>query len=92
MADVGLNSTALSTIAAKMREDTAEPDELMPYLEFAAASATYATIRAMEALAEGLKAEEERRAEETRQKFIREIDNMQHIWGSSRTLDLLKEN
>lgn len=56
----GLNSYALFTIAKTMREQNTEPNELMSYSEYGAASSTYAVINAMESLSAGLKAEEDR--------------------------------
>lgn len=56
--DIGLNSEALFTISRTMREQNPEPNEIMPYSEYAGAVSTYAVIKAMESIAEGLKAQE----------------------------------
>lgn len=56
-----LDAKELTTIAETMREQNKEPNDLMPYSEFGAASATYAVINAIESIAEGLKAEEQRK-------------------------------
>jgi hypothetical protein len=74
--DIGLNSTALFTIAKTMRDQNPEPDQLMPHSEYAAASGTYAVIKAMESLAGGLWVEEERQLAAARQRYLFEIEAM----------------
>lgn len=81
MADkIGLNSTAFFTIAKTMREQNKEPDELMPYSEYGAASATYAVVNAMESIATGLWAVEQQQVEAARTAFIAQIEQTRAGW------------
>jgi hypothetical protein len=74
MAELGLNSTALETLAAEMRVMNEKPTFEMNYSEYAAASGIYAMIAGLESLAQGLKAEEQRRLEIERIALQREIE------------------
>ena len=76
MADIGLNSSALFTIAKTMREQNKEPNELMSYSEHSGAVATYAVINAMEFIAGGLWAEEQRQVEVASANFLAQIESM----------------
>jgi hypothetical protein len=58
---VTLNAIEMITIAEEMRKQNTEPNDLMPYSEFGAASATYAVINAIESIGKGLAAEEKRK-------------------------------
>jgi hypothetical protein len=60
MGDLGLNSTALNLIAQTMRNQTQPPNNEMSYSDFAGTTATYAVINALELIASGLQAEEDR--------------------------------
>lgn len=73
MANLGLNSTALLTIAQTMRDQNAPPNEEMPYSSYAGAVSTYAVINAMELIASGLQAEELRLAQEERAYFQQQV-------------------
>jgi hypothetical protein len=79
MSKIGLNSTALYTLANEMRLMNEKPDMLMPHAEYMAASGIYAMISGLESLAVGLKAEEERQAQEAREAYKREIEWMRTV-------------
>lgn len=86
--DIGLNSTALFTIAKTMRDQNPEPDQLMPHSEYSAASGTYAVIKAMESIAGGLWVEEQRQVEVARQNYLDRIESMRifnaGLYGNSK--------
>lgn len=79
MSEIGLNSTALYTLANEMRLMNEKPDMLMPHAEYMAASGIYAMISGLESLAVGLKAEEERQLQEAREAYQRQIERMRSI-------------
>lgn len=76
MSKIGLNSTALYTLANEMRLMNEKPDMLMPHAEYMAASGIYAMISGLESLAVGLKAEEERQLKEAMERYRREVETM----------------
>jgi hypothetical protein len=59
-----------------MRAQNKAPDELMPYSEHAAATATYAMINAFESMAAGLWAVEQRQVEEAKARFLATMERM----------------
>ena len=79
MADIGLNSVALQTIAQTMRDQTAPPNNEMSYSDFAGTTATYAVINAMELIASGLAAEELRVANAKIDAYLTGMKGMQRI-------------
>lgn len=73
---VGMNSEAFFTIAKTMREQNKEPHQLMMHSEYSAASGIYAVVKAMESIASGLLAEEERQMEEMMRRNLETIERM----------------